>query len=267
MNNAEKLMEHEDNIKTFMGAWFAGERVVFRGKDLFTELAGEPWMRVLLYGITGKMFDDKQIKLFESIWVISTSYPDPRIWNNRVAALAGTARSSSGLGISSAIATSEATIYGMRPIVSVIEFLIKTKQELDEGGDLYNIIERTKRDRRIIPGYGRPIVDIDERIAPLKNMASELGFDKGKHFQLAFEIESILNDKHSRINMNVAAAFAGLSADQGLDSRQHYYFMTLCFTAGMFPCMIDTFEKPEGTFLPLRCDRIAYEGIEKRHWA
>ena len=266
MNNSGKLFDYEDNITTSMGAWFAGERVVYRGKDLFTELADEPWMRLLLYGITGKIFNDNQIKLFESIWVISTSFPDPRLWNNRIAALAGTARSSGGLGITAAIAASEATIYGMRPIVAVSDFLIGTKRALDNGEKLEEIIDRTRKVNRIIPGYGRPIIDIDERIAPLKDIARNLELADGDHFRLAFEIEAILNKKNSRINMNVAAAFAGLTADQGLSSREHYYFMTLCFTAGMFPCMIDTFENPEGAFLPLRCNRIAYEGVKERAW-
>ena len=267
MNNSDKLYGYEDNITTSMGAWFPGERVVYRGKDLFTELADEPWMRLLLYGITGKIFNDNQVKLFESIWVISTSYPDPRLWNNRVAALAGTARSSSGLGIGSAITISEASIYGMRPIIAISDFLIKAQENKNNGGDLREFINKTKQERKIIPGYGRPIVNVDERIEPLKRTAKALGFDRGIYFRLAFEIESILKEQNISINMNVASAFAGLTADQGLSSREHYYFMTLCFTAGMFPCMIDTFNKPEGTFLPIRCDRIVYEGQEeKRAW-
>lgn len=266
MNDCEDLSRYEDDITTSMGAWFAGKRVVFRGKDLFSQLADQSWMRVLLYGITGKLFTDNQVRLFESIWVISTSYPDPRIWNNGVAAMAGTARSTSGLGICSAIATSEAEIYGAKPIISVIDFLIKAKQEIDAGVDLEEIVAKSRDKQKIIPGYGRPIVDVDERIQPLKRRASELGFDKGEHFQLAFKVESILNKINPRIHMNAAAAFAGLSADQGLSSREHYYFMTLCFTAGMFPCMIDTFEKPAGTYLPLRCERINYEGAKPRNW-
>ena len=46
-----------------------------------------------------------------AIWT-HTSYPDARLWNNRVAALAGTARSTGTLGIAAALAVSEAKIYG-----------------------------------------------------------------------------------------------------------------------------------------------------------
>ena len=43
-----------------------------------------------------------------ALWV-NTSYPDARIWNNRVAALAGSARSTGNLGVSAALAVSEAS--------------------------------------------------------------------------------------------------------------------------------------------------------------
>ena len=94
------LEDYEDNWETGLGAWFPGERVVFRGMDLFSDLKDMPWMGLLLFGITGRIFNKSQIQLFEAIWTISVSFPDPRLWNNCIAALAGSARSTAHLGVS-----------------------------------------------------------------------------------------------------------------------------------------------------------------------
>src|SRR5919106_230924 len=88
MRGPEQLFESEDHWVTSMGAWFPGERVVLRGKDLFHDLKDLSWMALLLFGITGRIPDERQVRLFEGIWALSTSFPEPRLWNNRVAALA-----------------------------------------------------------------------------------------------------------------------------------------------------------------------------------
>ncbi|MFC1684418.1 hypothetical protein ACFL0R_02970 [Pseudomonadota bacterium] len=249
-----------------MGGWFQGERVVFRGKDLFNELSDLPWMGLLLHGITGRFFTDKQIRLFEAIWTLSTSYPDPRIWNNRVTALAGTARSTSALAIGAATAVSEASIYGRRPDIRSIDFLFRTKEHLEDGGDLTNWITRELKERRGVSGYGRPVVRNDERLQPLMKIANELGLGDGSYTKLAFEVERILVHGRWRMYMNVAALIAALAADQGLSTREFYQYMILCFSGGMFPCQIDATAKAEGSFFPLRCNRISYEGKSRRNW-
>jgi hypothetical protein len=66
--------------------------------------------------------------------------------------------------------------------------------------------------------------------------------------------------------MNIAAFSAALAADQGLSSHEHYCYLTLGFSGGMFPCYIDALKKAEGTFFPLTCDRIQYEGKPRRTW-
>lgn len=266
MKGFRLLAEHEDCWKTTMGLVFPAERVVFRGKDLFNELKDMKWMELLLYGITGRQFTENQIRLFEGIWVLCTSYPDPKIWNNRVAALAGTARSTATLGVSAAIALSEATLYGRRPDIRSIDFLIRTKKQLDDGAQLDQIIRSELKQYRGIMGYARPLVNSDERISPLMKLANELGFGKGQYVQLAFDVEDVLQKKRYRMKMNVAALIAALAADQGFSPREYYLYMVLSFTAGMFPCFIDTDSRSEGMFLPLSCDHISYDGPPPCTW-
>lgn len=223
-------------------------------------------MELLLYGITGRRFDEKQIRLFESIWALGTSYPDPRIWNNRVAALAGTARSTATLGLSAAISVSEATIYGRRPDIRAIDFLFRTKSRMDAGELLPGIIYNELMKYRGLPGYARPLVNDDERIKPVTELARDLGYGNGIYLSIAYEVEKVLTSRRYRLKMNAAALGAALAADQGLSGYEYYLFLTPSFIGGMFPCFIEAGEKEEGVFLPLSCERIEYVGKQHREW-
>ena len=266
MNGPTELLSAEDNWETRMGLSFPGERVVYRGKDLFHDLKHLGWMQLYLYGITGRIFTEKQIKLFEGIWILCTSYPDPRVWNNRIGSLAGTARSTGTLGLSAAIAVSEASLYGRRPDIRSINFFIRTKRELGKEKDLQQLVEDELKKYRAIYGYGRPIVNKDERIIPLLEFAKALNLADGPYTQLAFQVENILLQGRWRMRMNVAALAAALAADQGLSEREYYLFLIPCFTSGIMPCFIEANEHREGGFLPLRCSRIRYEGALRRKW-
>lgn len=267
MPQENPLLEFEDHWPTEMGGWFQGERVVFRGKDLFNELNNLHWMALLLHGITGRFFTDNQIRLFEAIWTLSTSYPDPRIWNNRVTALAGTTRSTSALAIGAATAVSEASIYGRRPDIRAIDFLIRTQKKLGEGHALSELITTELKQNRGIAGYGRPIIRSDERINPLLCTAQQLALNSGRYLRLAYDIQEELDRGRWRLQMNVAALAAALAADQGLSPREYYRYLTLSFSAGFFPCHIDATAKAEGGFFPLRCSRISYDGKSRRMWS
>jgi hypothetical protein len=125
MSGPQTLTDSQGPWPSRMGKAFVGTRAVFRGHDLHTELKDLDWMALYVLGITGKRFSDAQIKLLHAVWVY-TSYPDPRIWNNRVAALAGTTRSTGHLGLSAALAVSEAAIYGGSIYIRAADFLNRT---------------------------------------------------------------------------------------------------------------------------------------------
>jgi hypothetical protein len=267
MNKPEALASHEDNWVTGLGAFLPEQgKVVFRGKDLHGELGGLPWMGLIYYGVTGRLPEARQIRLFEGIATLCTSYPDPRLWNNRIAALAGTSRSTAALGIGAAIAATEASIYGYRPIIRSIDFLYRTQNGLEQGGDLENLLIVEQRKHRTIPGYGRPLRSQDERIGPILDLASSLGFADGKYLRLAFRIEEILLRGPLRLRMNIAILLAALAAEQGLSCREYYLLRILSYCGGMIPCYLDAATQPEGTFFPLRCGRIDYAGSPPRAW-
>lgn len=249
-----------------MGKMFPGEKVIFRNKNLFEELHDLSWMQLFLYGITGNIYGLNAAKLFEAIWTLCTSYPDPRIWNNRVASLAGTARSTGTLAISAVTAVSEATVFGRGPDIHALDFFVRAQTQLEDGVSLAKIVEEEMAQFRGIYGYGRPKFAKDERIAPLLSKATELGLADGPYTKLSFDVEKLLIEGRWRMRMNVAALAAALSADQGLSPRGYYYFLIPCFTAGAMPCFIEASEKQEGMFLPVSNNKIKYEGVPARRW-
>lgn len=266
MKNNEPLLQSEDHWTTGLGAFFPGERVVYRGKDLFNDLKNKSWMGLLAFGVTGREFSDEQLELFEKLWMLSVSYPDPRLWNNRIAALAGTAKSTAALGTSGAIAVSEATIYGFRAALRTIDFLIRTAQNVEQGQKLEDLVTTELKIHRGIYGYGRPLSRNDERIEPVMAIARQLSLADGVHIKLAFAVEEVLKQGRWRLQMNIAAVSAALSADQGLSAREYYSMLLPSFSAGIIPCYIDAVDSPEATFFPLRCETIQYQGPGPRSW-
>jgi hypothetical protein len=248
-----------------MGACFPGERAVFRGYDLHVDLKDMDWLELYVFGVTGRRFTSQQLRLLHAIWGY-TSYPDARIWNNRVAALAGSSRSTGTLGVAAALAVSEASIYGRGIDIRAIEFITRTRKALDNGVELVNCLQDELKKHRGIAGYGRPLVSGDERIAPIMTLARTLGLDAGPHVRLAFEVDELLLTGRWRLRMNYGGIAAALCADLGLSPHEYYMFSFPAFLAGMPPCYIESVQRPEGTLFPLSCAHIRYEGPAKRPW-
>lgn len=247
-----------------MGACFPGERAVFRGHDLHTGLKDMDWVELYVFGITGRRFTPEQLRLLHAIWVY-TSYPDARIWNNRVAALAGSARSTPALALSASLAVSEAVIYGGNSFVRALDFFLQARKRMEQGKQLEKII-REEVLERFIYGYGRPITSADERLPWLLALARELNLDQGPYLGLSFEVERILLSGNKSLRMNYAGLVAAMAADLGFTVKEFHIFVFPAFLAGMPPCYIESSERPVGTLFPLSCDHILYEGPSKRQW-
>jgi len=265
MNGPQLLEEHVERLITSMGAFFPGERVVFRGQDLFTTLKDLDWLELYLFSVTGRRYTPQQMRVLHVFWT-HNSFPDARLWNNRVAALAGTARSTGPLGIAAALAVSEAKIYGGASQLRCSEFLIRAKKMVDEGADLEVLVRAEIKEKRGIGGYGRPIVPTDERIAPIMAIVREQGLENGPHLKLAFEVERILLQGRWRWHMNSVGLTAALCADFGMSPYEYYLVAIPVFLAGMPPCYLDAAEKPEGMLFPLPCRVVQYEGVTRRSW-
>jgi citrate synthase len=260
------LVNSEENWQTELGGSIPGERVVVRGKDLFTELEDFSWLKLLLFMITGREFGDNAVELLDKIWALTISYPDPRVWNNRVGALAGTVRSTGNLGVGAGTAVSEAKIYGGQANIAAIDFIKECSSRIDAGEKLEDIVKQELKINRAIYGYGRPIASGDERIKPIRKLMVKNGFADGKHVQLANQIEQFFMSGRWRLQMNITGLAAAVGADMGFTNKEYYLYAVNGFNAGITACYADALSKDEGTLFPLRCTRIAYEGITDRKW-
>lgn len=259
------LQAHAGVLNSRMGACFPGSHAIFRGHDLHTELQDMGWIELHLFSITGRRFPAAQRHLLEAIWTC-TSYPDVRIWNNRVAGLAGSSRSTGTLGLAAAMAVSEASIYGRGIEIRATDFLIRTQRALDAGGSLEACILAEMAVHRSIAGYGRPVTHGDERIPHILARARDPGLDQGPHLRLAFAIDDYLRASRWRKSINYGAVVTALAADIGLSPREFYLFMFPAFLAGMTPCYLEAVERPEGTLYASPCSDIDYEGPAPRRW-
>ncbi len=259
------LQEHVGVLKSRMGTFYPGSHVIFRGHDLHAELNDMDWVELYVFGITNRRFSKEQLKLMHAIWTY-TSYPDVRLWNNRVAALAGSSRSTGNLGVAAALAVSEASIYGRGIDMRAISFLIRTRRQIADGIELTDCIKQELETHRSIAGYGRPLINGDERNPHILALAHRLGMDQGPYLRLAMSIEHTLFTGRWRMKMNYAGVVAALVADIGLSPREYYLFLFPAFLAGMQPGFIEAADRPEGTLYPIPCADVQYQGESHRPW-
>lgn len=267
MKGPKLLQQFEDNWETEMGACIFGERVIFRGKNLANDFGDSSWLELLCFGITGKFLKNEKIEFLNAAFVLCSSYPDPRLWNNRVVSLAGTARSTACLAVAAATAVSEATIYGRRADIRACDFVTRGNSKYKKGEPIESIVNYELTKYRGVPGFGRPLTSGDERIDPLLAKAKSLGLDRGEHLLFINKVQVYLKESRKRMSMNVAGLFAAILADMGITPEEHYSICVLAFSAGFFPCFIDAEKKEEGAFFPLSVSRVNYEGVDQpRIW-
>lgn len=256
---------YNGTLSSRMGAFYAGSHTIFRNKNLHTELNQLDWFSLYLYSITGRFFTANETQLLQAIWSY-TSYPDVRLWNNRVAALSCNNRSTATLGLSAALAVSEAKIYGRGIDKRAITFLIETLKQLNNNIPLEQCIRDELKAKRSIAGFGRPILNGDERNEHILRLAKKINLDQGQYLQLAFDIEKALINGRWRMKMNYAAVVAALAADLGFSAQEYYLFMFPTFLAGMTPCLIEADEQQENSLYKLSSANITYQGKPYRSW-
>lgn len=264
MSGPQWLLRRAGRLRSAVGACYPGSHAIFRGHDLHAELMGLDWVDLYVFGITGRRLTPAQIALLHGIWVC-TSYPDARLWNNRVAALAASARSSTNLGVAAALAVSEATVYGGLAGLRAFAFLQSARRQVAAGAALAPLVLAEARAHRIY-GYGRPINAHDERLAAIMALAGRLGLADGAHVALARQVEQVLLPHYPRLRMNYACLHAALIADMGLSARQYQLLRIPTFLAGMPPCAVEAAAEPEGALFPTPCAGVAYEGVARRPW-
>lgn len=269
----------EDNWVTSLGAWIPGERVVMHGQNILSTMKGKSWMEMFLLSITGHTPEQKNAQFLDALLALIGCYPDPRLWNNRVSALAANCRSTPGLAIGASIAVSDAIIYGAQPACAAFAMLYGFQHAIRHGKKLDALVKERKKNQgrgrpakgknRLVacfPGYGRPTSMADERIAPFMEIAKNYGFDKGEAVTLAFDIEKSLQASGYPLKMNIAVLIAAFCLDQQFTEKQFYQYFLHSFNVGFAACHMDACAQTQGSFFPMRCEQISYSGVNTRQW-
>ena len=265
LSPAHPLDGHTGALPTKVGAAFPGNRAVFRGRDLHRDLKDRSWLNLCALAVFGREVPQAQLDFFDAIWVW-TSYPDLRLWNNRIAALAGTTRSTANLGLSAAEAMSEATIFGRGNEYRALDFLIKVQQRVQAGESLPEVLTQFLADGGRLAGYGRPISTVDERMPLALNKARELGLDQGPYLALAWAIDEYFAQQGKPLRLNLGGLVSAFAADFGWTPRECTMFLFPAFLAGMHPCYLEALELPAGARFAMRCEDVGYEGVAERGW-
>lgn len=251
------------HVTTRAGGFFPGEGARVRGRPLHVHVEDRGWFDLYLLSLTGRQFSPAAIEMLEAVWTY-TSYADPRIWNNRVAALAGSAQASPGLAIGAAIAVSDAHIYGLGPILECHDFL-SAHAHADSAALEAAVRAHRQRGHRF-GGYGRPIVAEDERIAPLMARAEALGLANGPAVRTAFRIEQTLAAIGLPLKMNYGAMVAAFCVDLGLERSACAAYVATLFLGGMPAVWKEAFDQPSGLLFPIPVSMIEYDGELPRRW-
>jgi citrate synthase len=268
MSKDNVLEQFEGALPTLAGKVFPGERSVFRGVDLHAEFEQAEWIDLYIFSIIGRRLGKTELKVLQSVWVY-TSYPDVRLWCNRVVALTASSRGTAAQGLGAGLAVSEAAIYGRQPEIGAADFLVRALARRNAGEDLELIVRDELARYPRLMGYGRPVAAdfIDERIPVTLAMMEREGLPMGPHLQLAFDIEAVLERiLGRRLPMTYSSVVVAIPLDMGFSPLECYLYMQPSLVAGMVPCYLEALQRPSGATFPLRCTSINYDGVASRDW-
>jgi len=260
------LDKHRTTIFSHTGGWFPGDGVYSHGYSMLDELVGKAtYFQILILNATGRLVDRPLADWVEAVYGC-LSWPDPRIWCNQIGALAGTARASVIAGTTMGILATDSRAYGVLPLIEGVRFIQDALITHKAGASAQDIVKNATKARGgkpFIVGYIRPIAKGDERLEVMEQVTSDLSLKEGEHLGLAYAIEKILLEKYDE-GMNINGYVSAFLSDQDFTADEIYRIFTTLVASGVTACYLDTYAKPPGTFLPLRCDDINYQGAPER---
>jgi len=259
--------ERRGMLRTRKGGWVIDEAVYTHGYSLLDDLFGRAsFVQVLILNVTGRMVERRLADWIEAIF-LTVSYPDARIWCNHIGSLAGTMRGSPVAAVSAGLLASDSRMYGPGTIYGGAAFIAKALVLKRKGLSAEEIVDeyigRRPDAPPVIPGYVRPVARGDERVAALERLTRQLGFERGEHLSLAYEIQDVMARRYNE-GMNNLAYHSAFLCDQGFAPMEHYRILSAVVHSGVNACYSEAYDLPPESFLPLRCDDIDYQGEPPR---
>lgn len=254
-------------ITSSKGGWKVGEGVFNHGYSMMEDLVGQAsYMQVVMLNATGRLPERRLADWFEARH-ICMSWPDSRIWCNQIGALAGSVGTSVVAATVAGVLAADSRAYGgSKTVIAGMGFIQDAMRLFEEGMSPAEIVEHEcakHGGKPHIMGYARPIAKGDERIPAMEKVSAQLGFEIGKHLQLAYQIEQALIERFDE-RMNINGYVSAFLSDQDLTPTEVYRIGATLVASGVTACYVDAVEKQPESFLPLRCDDVNYQGKAPR---
>ncbi|NTS76646.1 hypothetical protein HR060_07165 [Catenovulum sp. SM1970] len=243
------------------GGWQVGVGVHNCGFDQMKDLAiNKNYFQVLVLNCVGKLPSARLGEWLDSLFTC-ISWPDPRIWCNTMGSLAGTLKCSISSGVASGILSADSKMFGSGDCVENYTGFIQSALSASQSGlSAQTIIKKHRGD---IPGFARPLASGDERVSTMTQRARTLGFAIGEHEQLMLDINAALMASKNE-SVNIGGYFAAFMSDQGYTPLECRRILTTVVHSGVHACHVEEQDRPPLSFMPIRCDDINYQGVEKR---
>jgi citrate synthase len=160
----------------------------------------------------------------------------------------------------------DSRLYGSRPVLKGVEFIQGALIDVNGGLSPGQIVAREvkRHNGKVnIMGFARPIAKGDERVIAMERVTSQLGFERGPHLSLVYQIDEILQRDYNE-SMNINAFVSSFLSDQGYTAKQIYELCSMLVMSGVTACFLDAESKKPEQFLPLMCSDIDYQGVAIR---
>jgi citrate synthase len=222
-------------------------------------------MQVVILNATGKLASKNMAEWFEAVQ-ICMSWPDPRIWCNRIGALGATAGTETVGSVCAGLLAADSRSYGVRTLGESMDLIARVYSYTDQGGSVEDFVKeevKASGGKPYLIGFARPVAKGDERISVLERLSKKLGFEHGPHLALAYQIESVLNRDFGEA-MNISGYISAFASDHGYSSVDVRRIFSIGVSSGISASHVDYADREQGAFAPLQVCDINYLGQPKR---
>lgn len=255
--------ENRHQIRSHKGGWRIGDAVYSHGYSMMDELVGEvSYFQQMVLNITGALPERMLSEWLEACF-ICVSWPDPRVWCNQMAALAGASQTATVSGLAAGLVAADSLMYGPGSILNCYSFIDQAEQSIRQGLAVAEVVEKHLERKKDVPGYARPIAKGDERVTAMQRVSLELGFSTGPYEQLAHQVSDYLADEYDEC-INFSGYIVSFLADQGYSGIEIERLVSLAVGSGLQACYVEARDRPAGSFLPMRCADMVYTGKDDR---
>lgn len=257
--DVKMLRAWREKAHSGLGGVNPDQSVTLAGHDLFSQLVGNLSPAACFHLYVKKCLPSPQVERLLAAIITATVYPDIRIWPNRAVAYCAVSGTGNAAGIAGGMLGMEGQMFGGECVARCYAFLARLKESEAGGKNLESLIDGLATEQNKIPGFGRPLVQGDERLKPILRVAQECGLADGEWLAFGRRVEKMLDDRY-KIRFNVAALMACLLADMGFSHSEAQSFGSFTPVISFYGVFHEHSRPDAGPVFPLSVKDVLYTG-------